>query len=239
MKKLIVFALVMILAFSLMSGCGGNSSNSGNNMPSSTPGNSNNSTSPASDNGGDNNTSTPAKQDTRIIKASELITLEDAGRILGGNVTVNEKSDDEIDPLAFGRITTIYNSDAGSVPYYISIGLYQNATLDENNTAHKHFLDKGGIADYQKGIRADRESKELAVIIDNLGDWSCITGFAKLNSMSTHTLEIGYGDYCISITMLNWPNGNTFSDEEKIAWKTEKLTEAGKLALDRLKAIIG
>ena len=235
MKRTMGLAMVLLLTISLLTACGsGSSSNTpsgSSNTPATTP--------PDSDNGGNSNNTPPANQDKRVIKASELLSKGDAERLLGGNIEVKEKNDDKIDVLSLGKITTIYNSDAGaSSPYYISIGLYQNATLDNKNAQHKVFIDKGGISDYQEGIRADRENRELAVKIDDLGEWACITGFEKLDSFGTHTLEIGYGDYCISVTMVNWPKGNTFNDEEKIAWKTDKLTEAGRLAFERLEALI-
>jgi len=234
MKRTLALVMILLLTISLLTACGGGGSSntpSGNSNPAPTP--------PASDNGGNSNNTPPTNQDKRVIKASELISKGDAERLLGGTIEVKEKNDDRIDVLSLGKITTIYNSDAGaSSPYYISIGLYQNATLDNNDAQHKVFIDKGGISDYQKGIRSDRENQELAVIIDDLGEWACITGFEKLDSFGTHTLEIGYGDYCITVTIVNWPKGNTFNDEEKIAWKTEKLSEAGRIAFDRLEALI-
>jgi len=235
MKKVLTLGFVLILAFSMLTACGGNSGNS-------TPGggSENTPTPPASTppSGSENNTSAPANQDAEVIKASELITAEDAGRLLGGSISVKPENDDRIDTKSFGSVTIIYNSDAGSTPYYVSVRLYQDALLDENNAAHKALIQDGGTSSYQKGLRSDRENKELAVIIDDLGDWACITGFEKLDSYGTHTLEIGYGDFCISITIPGWPKGNTFNDEEKIAWKTEKLTEAGRLAFERLKALL-
>ena len=237
MKRILTFVMTLLLILSLLTACGGDGSSSGNNT--SSGGGSNTSappaSTPASDSG--NNTSSPAKQDARVIKASELIALEDAEHILGVEAKAHDTNFDLVNPLNPGTIKATYVSIENSL-HYITIVLYQDALLDPNRAVDRGILDRGGTANYNSIIRPNRESMEAAVIIDGIGDWACITGYDKLRSTNVHTLEIGYGDYCIAITIIGWPKGNMFNDAEKIAWKTEKFTEAGNLALERLKAII-
>ena len=240
MKKILALVMVLLFTLSLLTACGGDSggkSDSGNSDAPASESDSENSASPAPAPDDVNDTTGSAAQDTRLIKPSELITLEDAGRILGGDVTVSEKKNDIIEPELAGAVQIQYKSNAASI-YYMTICLFQDAAFDATRTQDKVLLDQGGTANYNATIKPYREQKEDAVLIDGIGEWACISGFHSVDSSAVHTLEICYGDYCISITMVGWPKDNSFSDEEKIAWKTEKLTEAGKLAFERLEAII-
>ena len=213
MKKIFAIALIAILALSLLTACGDNS-------------------------GGDTNSGGDSKQDAGVIKASELISLEDAARILGQEVAVDEKKNDKIDKMTPGSIEILYDSIDTSSIRYISVTLYQNALLDPNSLAGKGLLDTGGISSYNARIKTDRESKEGALVIDGVGDWACITAWESMGRR-VGTIEIAYGDYCIAVTINGSPNYETASEEETVAWQNGKLTDAGKLALERLAAIVG
>ena len=226
MKRMLTLGLTLLLALSLLTACGGN--NSGESPPAAAP-------APASNSG--NNTSSPAKQDARVIKSSEIITLEDAKHILGTEVKAHDEKFDLINPLNPGTISTTYVSVEDPL-YYISIILHQDALLDPNVAVDKGMIDKGGIAGYNARIRPARESQEAAVILEGIGDWACITGYDKLKLNNLYAIDIAYGDYCIEILLIGWPKGTTVIDEEKIDWKTEKFMEAGKRAIERLDAII-
>ena len=247
MKKITALILIIVLAITLLASCGGKSdsktgtassapktSNSANS--SSAPANSN--APPASNNSGGNtnvgdNANTPAQQDAKIIKASEIITLEDAARILGTDVEINEKYNDTINPLSLESIKTEYESKESSM-FSMTITLFQNATFDTSNSVDKAYLDVGGIAFYNETIRKDREAKEGAVLLEGIGDWAVINSLGTLMA----NIEIGHGDYSISINIISTPRGSNFNDEEKAAWQKDKLIEAGNLAVERLEAII-
>jgi len=234
MKKLIAIMLTLILAISMLTACGGGSKPSNGNSS----GNSSN-TPPASTNsggnsGGGSNANTPAQQNTEIIKSSELITLEDAARITGVDMIV--KKIDKVETMSPGEVKTQYDTDS---MLFFTIDLYQDAAYDLSNSTHKSLLDSGGAKSYGETLRVAYENNPLEIKaykdtlpIEGIGDWAYIWGSSK------DSISIAYGDYFIIITIYSTPKGSGFSDEEKIEWHIEKLTEAGKLAVERLEALI-
>ena len=80
MRKILVFALIMVLALSLLTACGENGGN---------------------DTGGKKGTTSPANETKEKIMPSKIITLEDAERILGIDMHVYGELD-EREEGAFG-----------------------------------------------------------------------------------------------------------------------------------------
>lgn len=221
MKKILAITLILILAFSLLTACGDNGG--GNSAP------------PTSTNGGGgNSTNSPAQQNADIIKSSEIITQEDTARILGKDVTVDKL--DEMNPMTPGAVHTSYGSTGVTIA--LSITLYQNAALDLSNSTHKALFDGGGIGSTNGGVRNQYEKGTIveAIPVEGIGDWAFISGLGKKVSTS---IDIGYGDYRIFISTTIIPEGSKLGDETTLALRKEILTEAGKLAIERLEAIIG
>jgi len=232
MKKILSFTLIFLLALSLLTACGGNSDNSNS------PGSGENTLSTPS--GGNSNNTAPANQDTRVIKSSELITLEDAGRILGMDLVVK----DELDTAEqFGGLRSVYEYDDGerhsSPTYMLQINIKQNELLDEYDSLDKKLKDNGGISFSIDSLKSGYETiyAENDVFktlwVEGIGDWACI------NRSPIHTINIAYRNYSIGVTITGQATDVSRSKEDESAWKVEKLLDAGMLAIERLKAIVG
>ena len=234
MKRTLVVVIALILTLSLLSACGGNSDNSGGNSGAE---NSVGNTIPPTSNNVDNSSDTnaPANQGARLINASELISREDAERILGGDVTIDEKKNDLIED---GAVSITYDSNNGGLMYYLTITLCQDAALDENRELDRVAFAIGGTASLNESTQIWYEEKEGNLLIDDLGDWACIKRLNVLSSSDWQMIQICYGDYQINVASVGWPKGSVSTDEEKITWKKETLTEVGKLAFERLEAIL-
>ena len=220
MKKVLILGLAMVLALSLFTACGGNS-----------------------DGGSNSNSNNSAKQDEKIVKSSELITLEDAERILGMDLQVNVDSEagEEFDKAEqYGGLRTVYVFDGASIaftPYMLQITVRQNSLLDKNNSLDKTMIENGGISYYagnfKKSYENDNDDMYKVVWVDGMGDWACIT------KSPIHSIQIYYNEYLLDVTITGREKTATRSDEEESAWKQEKLKDAGNLALENLKAILG
>jgi len=228
MKKLFAIILALILSISMLTACrGGGDSGNGSDSAGGTP-----ALTDSGDSGWENNANTSAQQTAEIIKSSELITQEDAARILGENVKINAL-DERSHRVAPGSVETRYGSTESSLE--LSISLYQNAAFDINDKAHKKLLDQGGIASANDSLRKEHERRKDAVSAEGLGDWAFIT---PTDNETYLTIVIGYGDYRIVVDTRGEPHGGKPADKGMLAMRTEILTEAGKLALERLAAII-
>ena len=221
MKKLTVITLVMVLALSILSGCSGGNNNSGSGNT--TPSNSDNNDTPASDSGGNgNNTNATANKDANgHIKPSELISLEDATRLLGEDAKVyKDDYDNYYDKVEtiYKKITTKYDAKNNSTMGLLQIFVYWSSN---------------------KPFKADLEEKEeegTAIKVDGIGDWAFLSDLDKLVA----SIMIGYGDYIVEIATDGKPNGSDYKQytDEHVAWRTEFLTETGKFAAERLKALV-
>ena len=181
-----------------------------------------------------------ASPDAKTIKSSKLITQEDAGRILGvDSATLNAKKIDEIKPTKPWAIQTLY--DKFGVAGFLSITLYQDAQLDMSKTASKGWMQSGGAAGYGKLVRKNDEKneKEIVISVEGIGDWAYLNGkgLSSDSTISTTNMYIAYGKYFIFLQKNGLPPGNKFSEKEKIEWNKKVITEAGKLAVERLKAL--
>ena len=232
MKKTITRVMVFLLALSLLTACGGgskpgNEDNSGNSAP------------PAStDSGGGGNTdgeddeNTSAKPYEEVINPSELISRDDADRILDISTFSDESEVDIVDSNQPGGLNSIYSLYI-SEEYLFQIRLYQDALL-EGLAA-----ENGGMSAWiqnQKSARDTNVFNQEIIPVEGIGDGGYLV---NENSLGVWTIELFKGDYCISITITyNPPTTHTRNDEDEGAWRKEKLTEAGKLAVERLEAII-
>ena len=219
MKKWITLALVLVLSLSLLAACGGCSSNSSSNSENS------NTTPPASTTATDSgNDAHSANLGKNVILPSQLITLDDAKRLLGEGIEVNENFNDTV------TVTNAMQIEYFDTENQVGLGIlfYQDAVLDEWQ------LSQGGAKNIGEERKAGIiEESESAVQVEGIGDW------AVLNVYVAETMiRIGYGDYYIQITSRGRPSDIDFSVQGAVAaWKTEFLTEAGELAVERLKAI--
>ena len=204
MKRLFAIATVFILALSVLTACGG-SGNNGDALL----GN------PESTSAQESSNALPSNSESdAIIRPSELITLEDAERILGMSMHVIEGYLDNADPDGFYLTEYITSGEQWET---LSITIKQDASsLIET-------------------IKLSYENNTDAIPIEEIEDWAFVTG--NSDGMSKH-LYIAYGDCYIDIELVGDTNNDGRSLAEDAAWKIEKLTEAGKLAVERLGAMI-
>ena len=181
--------------------------------------------------GGTANTGSVPSQNTtkagkRVIKASELISREDAAALLGQSM-----KDGEIPKRPF-----IDESKYVSQNYFFSIALCQEALRDKNSDFEKNLL-KNGWANYMKEMeKAYSKNYHKQNIIET----GSIDGKSYLQdggAMGLWSVHLFYGEYYILINL-----GNTSlsrkDGEAETAWKQGILKEAGTLAVGRLKEII-
>ena len=231
-KKVLTILLLAVLSLALLAGCSGegnsnsesNSSNSSNTP--STENNSGNSSSSETDSRNDTNDT--ASQDADVILPSQLITLEDASRLLGEDVEVDEEKYDVIDTLD-GQAHIVYNVIASPLSK-LQVYFYQDALMDPARVTRT-----GGAKGRGERSRSEIENLETAIQIDGIGDWAYIDGLDKLLA----SISIGYGDYYMQITTNGKPADSDYSiySDEHAAWRKDILTEAGKLAVERIKSL--
>ena len=248
MKKVTALILTIVLAISLLTSCGGKSDSKTGTASSApkTSSSANSSTAPSnssappasSDNGGNsgggNDTNSPAQQTGVVVKASELITAEDATRILGTDMAVSVDSngvEKDLDKREYpGSLRTVYDA-SDIMMFMLQVCIRQNALLDKDIPFEEAIINRGGISSFSGEIKQQYENAENTITVEGLGDWAGIV------SIVGKTLYIVHGDYFLELTITGRVDKSR-SDEEDAAWKIEKLTEAGKLAVERLEAII-
>ena len=199
MKK----TLLYLLAFSLLTACGGNKSDTGD------------------DETGNKQTATK-----RVIKASELISNDDAAALLGQST-----KEGEITKRPF-----IDESRYVSKDYNFSIALCQEALHDKNSDFEKNLLKKG----WTSYIKEMEKAYSKNYYQQNIVEMGGIDGKSYLQdggAMGLWLLHIFYGEYYISITVGNTSLSRVDSEAETL-WKQAKLKEAGNRAVGRLKAIL-
>ena len=246
-----LLALALILALSLLTACGGggntappptaeSSSSSAATTPAADSSSSSAATPPASDSGSSSSSGNDAadavNQNADVILPSQLITIEDAERILGLELVVDEKNNDYFEPLSFGDIHTQYKNAGGGMGFF-TIRVRQDAALDLTNSTQKRFLEVEGTKGYAETIRVERE-KEIAEgkarKIDGLGDWAYLH---YMMSGTVSCMTITDGDYYIFMQHTVKEPAD-LSDEEKLEWRDDRILELAKLAVERLDAIV-
>jgi len=165
----------------------------------------------------DNKDSSPAQSSSRVIKASELISKEDATAILEQSI------DKEEEETGYYRDVIRYKS----TDFSIDVQLYQKALYNGKDYA-KWLKDmENAISKYEGIIKIDGIER-AAYRQKGLG-------------FDQWLLYVFYGDYYINICIGDRPVSlNTADDdtEEETAWKHAKLTETAKLAVEHLKEIL-
>ena len=231
MKKWIAFALVLVIALSLSAGCGGGGGSNSGSSPgsSSTPGSGSESsnsasTPPASTPQTDSGNNANANLGKNVILASQIITLEDARRLLGEGIEINENLND-----------TVFVTNAIQIEYFdaenkvgLGVMFYQDAMLSEGQ------MKSGGAKSIGEASKEEFEKTQGVVQVEDLGDWAILNV-----NVPDPMIKIGYGNYYIQITSRGTPDYSNFSKPGDIAaWRTELLKDAGKLAAERLEAIV-
>ena len=200
---------ILLLLFSLLTACDGNSGNNKRSKVSSST-----------------RSSVTAKSIKRVIKASELISKEDAASLVDQIM-----KDDEMNKRPLVDQNRYVSKDYG-----FSVALCQEALHDSNSDFEKGLLKKGW-ASYMKEME---KAYSLNYHNQNIVEMDGIEGASYLQdgvAMGLWLLHIFYGDYYILVTLGNTSLSRKDSEAET-AWKQEKLKEAGNLAVRRLKAII-
>ena len=172
------------------------------------------------------------QQNNKLIKASQLLTVEDASRILDVTMAIDEQKRDVSNPSELGSLSTKYVTVPESYLFVI-VDILQDDTLDSTNEDHKLIIDTGGIRSYNTSLKDiiglnefDLSIYDNAISVDGLGEWAYI--------WNNDNITIAYKDYNVSVYIYNFPKGTAMSDEARTAWKIEKLTETGKAVLLKL-----
>ena len=223
MKKIIsiivTIAILLTMLF-ILTGCGTNSEDK--------------------ENGGSNPNST-FSQSARVVKPSELVTLEDAERILGIDLQVYEELDKS---EQFGGLRTTYNFDDGklhsSPTYMLQININQNESFNENSMLDNKMKAQGGISFLNKNLKegleliSSEEDTMKTIWIDGVGDW------ASIIRSPIHTINFSYGNgaYSVGITLTGQSTDVKRDKEGESAWKVEKLIETAMLAIECLDDIV-
>jgi len=142
------------------------------------------------------------------IKSSELLTLQEAARILGMEMKIDEKNFDK--PESGGGLRTVYETTVAGHLYLFQISFKPNAERS------------------YKTIRELYENDESVIQVKGLGHWACIL------VKPIFSLYIFHGEYFINISLSRIGRNPLRNEEEEIVWRTEKVKEAGKLAVGRL-----
>ena len=211
MKRLLALSMVFFLTISLLAACGGNSDSDTEN-----PGNNESST---------GNVSTTTVRD--VIKASALISNEDAAAILGqgvedGTIAVQKPFNDEVR----------YEAES----YTLAVALSQEALYDKDSDLQKSLMENGWSSYMQQ-----MEKAYVANYYEqNIVELSGMAGASYLQEgigFGTWLLHVFCDDYYITLSLSN-ASMNHEDSEDEILWKHEKLKEAGNLAVKHLKAIL-
>ena len=220
MKKIISFALIVLLVLSLMAACGGNNESAppANNVESAAP---------------EENAGTAPAPVSEIIKPSQLISRADAEILVGQSMS--DYKIDTVEEEGPGSMRTIYISDE----YMFQIAIMQDALLDENDDMDKLYIDQGGVRAFINNLRDSRVKNlfELETIpVEGIGDGGFLV---DQNGLGFWAIELFKGDYFVNITITyDPPTTHTRGEAEESAWRKEMLFEAGKLAIERLEAIL-
>jgi len=236
-KKTLTLVMVLLLTLSLLSACGGgdgsNSPGGGdNNTPS---GDSNSSASQPAENDADDGNNTGGnspKAVNDVIPASALISREEASAILGVELNTGENK-----PITTAFIDAVRYSSEDYLS--LTVQLKQEALYDEETSPTK--LKNGWAAhiesEHKRLIRQTEEEQEefIMTAVPGIGDAAYLS---DSTIMECWTIYVIYGEYIILVVVSPDIYGDPSSDAEIASYK-EKVMEAGKLAADKLKAIIG
>ena len=250
MKKQLAIMLTLIFAISLLAACGGNGSTGDENTPGS------GTSTPASDAGKNTDppADPPAKSVADVIDVSTLLTAADLTAILGQSVEEKEWID-------YAEISFITAAVFESEDYTFDNQLAQEAGWDKDDWGDSDTVGEKGWEDYiQRYEQSLADKAARGIHTQTVGDTEVIINIVKVDMLHDATaylqegygfgqwlLYVFYGDYKLMMTLGNQVYSLDEADieaanhnsEDEIAWKQDKLKEAGNLAVERLKAIIG
>ena len=226
MKKVTALILLIVLAISLLTSCGGKSDSKTGTASSApkTSNSANSSTAPANssappalnDSGsspdGGSNVNTAPEEDSGEITPLKLVSVKDAERILGVNMTIGDLNDKRL----FGgkQIKTEYVDD-GDPDVYLKVSFLIAANYSSDNSY-----------EVQYDLLREREDS-----ID-------VNGIGEKALYLDNELYVYDRDYFMRIQVLYTSLKVRLTDEEEAAWTKEKAIEWGKLAAERLEALI-
>ena len=172
----------------------------------------------------------PGKRADRVINPSELIGEEDAIQIFGEETKLYDQ--DTPYGLSQSSLMCRYGSYDGTTELEFIIGITQDATLREDQSLDQDMIDSGGVTGYnQRTGKAFADAGETPLA--GIGEWAFIADNSHGNGKN---VAFAYEAYNVTMALKIFQDSD--NDEVK-AWMTEKLTEAGELAADRLAAIVG
>ena len=221
MKKIVAIILTLILAISMLTACGGGNTTN-NNTPAT-----------ASNSSGNSNKSNDSAQPVKdVIKASQLISKEDAASLLEDDVKEYEL-DEQAKKLMHFNDQITYRAKKCSV----TIQLWQEVLHDKSSDFENGLLIGGWtkyLQEMEKSTSTPSDKYNLTIVDGKFSEYHII------EMSSTQTLYTNYKDYRIVIMILNPPAGVWHDDtEDEKKWKHEKIIEFGDLASERLADIIG
>jgi len=159
-------------------------------------------------------TNAPANQNAKVIKPSELITLEDAKTITEQDweIYVSDGVEKLDQPESTGPgLRTVYESGYLGM---LQISVLQNEPI------------------FTEAMKSNFEDADDALKIQGIGDWAHI-----VHESGSNSIYFGYGDTFITINLSGKFEMKAYDKEELAAWEIEMVTELGKLAFERLKAM--
>ena len=219
MKKLIgiMFILALVLSIAMLSACGGGKKGGDGAVPADNPAGASSDEGVATSSGSGDDVGSTAPKYAGVIKPSELITAEDATSICEMDMEAVEGETDVVHED--GLLETMYWGDDGG-SQWVSL---------------KVTFAQDGLS-FIKSAKEEYGASGDAAPVPGVGDWACLTG----NSTGmAKFLYIAVGDYYIEINLTGTTDNGGRSAVEDGVWKIEKITEAGKLAVERLENIVG
>ena len=162
-----------------------------------------------------------------VIKASELISRDDASYIVG-------------QPMRDRKPAKRPFADEGrysSQDYHFVIVLIQEAAHDKSREVEVSLL-QNGWAHYISQMKGAYSVNNYQQNIIDFGDTDGESYLQDGRIMGSWLLHIFYGDYYMSVVVSNTSLSRKDTEDE-MAWKRAKAKEAGELAVKRLKARLG
>jgi hypothetical protein len=166
----------------------------------------------------DDNNEKPTPGD--VIKPSELISLNDAIRIVKDNLTVHGKLDD-------GAVT-----DEGVIKYQLlttystpDVLLPKSLSIMVRCYRQTNFLDM---------LRSAHETNESLIKVEIGADWSRMSG----GDTGLATMLIFHDIFYIEINVLDWTPYNSSEKEQRIAEMERQCKEASICAVENLKKLL-
>ena len=222
MKKVLALALMLLLTFPMLAGCGSSSNDSGTESSSI---NTNESDTESAD------SSNAGASLDRVIKASELVSKEDAEVLLGQSV--EEQEGTTLKPL-------INQARYSSEDKALSVDLWQKALYDKDNSKIPYQASNwpAYVEEMEKSFIGYTDNPENSDFLYYAMEGKHGTYYLNQpKSFGMTTLQIFCGEYMITLFLSNRSMTHEDSEEEK-TWKKDTIMEIGDFAVDSLKEII-